>query len=158
MEKKQSVANLVVQMYGVKALKELLIQMPEDSMYLAISRNKLACIFYKHSLGEFDADYRNGFGWVSTRQVTLNELEQDLSAVSFMLIGVEDLTHELAEYQDNVQTENIPLVRKLNDLIETQITRAHMRSTADVSDVYWKGHLDAYDIVQNAIRPHLQGI
>lgn len=154
MEKKENLSKLAVQMYGAKALKDLLNQMPVETMFVAISRNKFASIFYKHHLGEFDVDYRNGHGWTGARQLTVQELEQDLNAISFILVDVDDLRKELVNYPDEIAGGS-PLSQQLNGLIECQITRAQMRLNADNGDTYWKGHLDAYAIIQNAIQPHL---
>lgn len=148
-------ANLAIQMYGAKALKAMLKQMPKDSMLVAISRNKFASIFYKYHLGEFEADYGNAHGWTGARQVTLVELEQDLNAISFMLIDIEDLKQALEQYVDEPDQIAPSLAIKLNGLIEAQIARAQMRRDADHSDSFWKGQLEAYAILQNAIRPHL---
>lgn len=155
MEIRESVASLVIQMYGLNPVRKMMKKIPDGAKHVAVSRNKFASIFYKDHLGDFEADYQNGHGWTSVRQATLCELEQDLHAVSFMLIGIDDLIQELSLHPESPELHDTSLANTLNGLIETQITRAQMRNDADPEQGCWKGHLEAYAIIQNAIRPYL---
>ncbi|WP_151812488.1 hypothetical protein [Acinetobacter bereziniae] len=147
----ESGVKLVIQVHGVKPLKSLLETKPIDATMIAVSKNKFASIFYKGNLGVFHANY--GYGWEETRQGTLNELLNDLSMISFILVDLEVLEAELKQTIE-IDESGISVAKVLNGVIEAQQARVDMRRDAENSE-YWQGQSEAYEVMRNAIKPYL---
>lgn len=140
----------ILQIHSTKLIGGLLKNRPKDAELIAVSRHKCGSIFYKQFNGRFYADFHKTGEWSPVQQSSLEELEQDLSKISFILIRVDLLEKEL-ELQNAFDQQSIKKLDALSQRVASRIDLVGLRHDADKSDEYWQGQSDAYEIVRHLI-------
>lgn len=144
-------AKLIIQIHGAGPMKEMLQKKPEESRYIAISKDKLASIFYKNIRGTFYMNSLNGLGWEIVRQKSEKELIKSLWGISFLMADIGTLESILSS-MPIVLDEPVAMV-KFESKVNAQFARITMRRDYDGDKSgYWQGQYDAFEIVQSMMR------
>ena len=147
-----SMAKLMIQIHGAKAMSLLVKQKPSDARYIAVSKDKLASIFYKNVRGVFYMDSLRGMGWELVRQKSEKELIKDLGNISMLFTDIDSL-NELLRGEDLEELADATAMSLLKNRVDSQIARVALRRDHDGEpNGYWQGQYEAYETVQHMMR------
>lgn len=149
--KNMNIEKLVIQIHKSKRILGLLKLMPSDAEFIAVNRHKCGSIFFKQDKGKLFADFKNGQGWSLVQQQSVDELTQDLQAMSFFLARIDLLNKEI-EIENALSGVELKKFEALEQQLLVRIELTQLRCDADGNDLYWKAHAEAYEVVKHMMR------